>query len=219
MQVIGMRLREFAPELLLQRLRTQALPGLGFSFARMAPRSFHPQWSASAKEYRYRIWLGNGSNPWSSCSWAPSDDPRFSHRTVDAKLMALLLERCKGTRDFVCFHESSSPRRLRSIRSARLVELGGGLFEARFTGDRFARYQVRYLIGSAVAVAMGQLSATDFCAALDDGRPIARVRAPAHGLILWEVQYPPGQDPFSPADRSRPEQLPVELPFAEGLTI
>lgn len=218
MQVVALRLRESSPELLLERLRTLAPEGLGFSAARIAPISFHPQWSAAAKEYRYRIWLENGSNPWSSWSWAPLEDASLSRRPVDADLLALLLAQCTGTRDFASFHASSSPRRLRTLISARLVELGGGLFEARFCGDRFARYQVRYLVGSAVAAAMGDLSPDHLRAALDNGLAIPRVKAPARGLILWEVQYPPSQDPFSAMDRSHPEQLPVDPPFAEGLT-
>jgi len=217
MQVVAVRIREPSPKLLLENLRAQAPEGLGFSAARIAPSSFHPQWSAAGKEYRYRIWLGRGPNPWVSWSWAPSEEEYSSRGPIDADRVALLLEQYRGTRDFASFHASSSPRRLRTISSARLVDLGGGLFEARLSGDRFGRYQIRYLVGSAVAAAIGDLPTDHLRAALDEGLAIPRVKAPARGLILWEVQYPPSQDPFSVTDRSHPEHLPVEPPFAEGL--
>jgi tRNA pseudouridine38-40 synthase len=212
MQVVGVRLRELSPEALLERLRTHAVTGLGFSCARVASSSFHPQWSTAEKEYRYRIRLGSGPSRWGCCSWAASEDPRLGGRT-DVDLLASLLARCVGTRDFSSFHEKSSPRRLRTISEARLVELGEGLFEVCLRGDRFGRYQVRYLVGSAVDASCGDLPPDKFCAALESGEEIRGVKAPAQGLILWEVRYPPHLDPFSPLDRRHP-QLPFEPPFA-----
>jgi len=214
MQVISVRQGDLPPEALLERLRALAPSGLGVCSAQWAPRSFHPHWSATGKEYRYRLRLGNGPSRWDPYSWSPSEDPRLAPLRIDPDRLALLLGRCVGTRDFAAFHESSSPRRLRSITHACLVELGGGLFEARILGDRFGRYQMRYLTGSAVAVCAGQIVEDDFRAALEQGATIRGIKAPARGLILWEVSYPGNRDPFGALERNDPEALPHDPPFA-----
>ncbi len=215
MQVICVRQRELPPEALVERLQALAPSGLGVCSARESPRSFHPHWSATGKEYRYRLRLGNGPSPWGPYSWSPSEDPRLT-KPIDPDRLASLLGRCVGTHDFAAFHESSSPRRLRSITNACLVELGSGFFEARLLGDGFGRYQVRYLIGSAVAVCAGEIAEDEFRAALEQAAAIRGIKAPARGLILWEVSYPADRDPFSALERRNPERIPCDPPFASG---
>jgi tRNA pseudouridine38-40 synthase len=143
----------------------------------------------------------------------PLAHPRLEGRQVRAEDIAPLIAECAGTRDFVAFHEKSSPRRPRTLHSAQLVELKHGIFDVRFSGDGFARYQARYLVGSAVAAAAGVLSREAFLEALRTGAQIEGVKAPAEGLVLWEVCYPDSVDPFPDAERSDPQRLPAVPPF------
>jgi tRNA pseudouridine38-40 synthase len=214
MQVVSVRLEPGdSAEALEKRLPPRLPPGLGLCAVRR-PGSFHAQWSASGKAYRYRVRLGGTSD----AAWAPyafdvRDEPLFQGVRVTPERLEALLAQAVGTRDFIAFHEKSSPRKPRTLESATLHALGGGLYEARLSGDGFARYQVRYLMGSALKVAAGLLPEDAWKAALETGTAMEGFKAPAPGLVLWEVRYPPGLDPFTAAERLHPPGLPREPPF------
>lgn len=204
MQVLSLRVVEgVSPEEVAPRLAAHLPPPVGLVLSRPAKPKFHAAWTASGKEYRYRLALGEVPG-WAQVSWR-----------IDARpeLIAEALAQQVGTRDFISFHDSSSARKPRTVRSATLHELGQGLFEVRLRGDGFARYMVRYLVGSAVGVARGEISPEAHRAALEQAVPLWRIKAPAAGLVLWEVFYPEAMDPFSAGERSAPAGLPAAPPF------
>lgn len=216
MQVISLRLPEdVPPEALPARLAPHLPADVGLCVARRPPGAFHAQWSASGKEYRYHLTLGAPPPE----AWRPyaldvaAEAALQPGQRVTAERLEALLARAVGTRDFTAFHERSSPQKPRTLQAATLRELGGGLFEARLEGAGFARYQVRYLVGSALKVAAGLLSEEQWRAALDAGAALAGFKAPAHGLVLWEVRYPSAVDPFGPDERLHPPGLPDAPPF------
>jgi tRNA pseudouridine38-40 synthase len=195
----------------------RAAPGeLGVVIARPAAPAFHAQWQARGKEYRYRLSLGGGPvpAPWRASAWSAHEHPRLAGRPpAGPERVAELLRMAEGTRDFWALHGKSSPRKPRALREARLRELGGGLFEARLRGDSFARYQVRILVGTAVAVACGVVPEERWAAALERAEEIQGIKAPAEGLVLWSVEYPQEVDPFTPEERERAPGLPAGPPF------
>ena len=220
MQVVSVRLEAGdSPESLAQRLPAHLPPGLGLCLVRR-PGSFHAQWSASGKGYRYRMRLGGGAPvpEWAPYSLDVAGEVGLHGQgaTVKPERVAELLAMAAGTRDFIAFHEKSSPRKPRTLESATLHERGGGLYEARLVGDGFARYQVRYVVGGALKVAAGLLPEEAWLAALETGAAMEGFKAPAHGLMLWEVRYPPGVDPFTAPERLHPPGLPLEPPFLPG---
>lgn len=184
--------------------------GVGVCVARQPEARFHAQWSAGGKEYRYRLALGSGLR--AECSWRPSEHWRLEGCRIDPAEVDRALKAAIGTRDFYAFHAKSSVRKRRTLEAASLVDRGAGLFEARLSGDAFARNQVRILIGNAVAVAAGALSLEQYQRALETAEPIDGIRAPAEGLTLWEVRYPREVDPFVD-DRLAPPRLPTIAPF------
>ncbi len=204
MQVLSMRVpageppREALGSLVNQELDAR----LGVACVRPAPRKFHAAWSATGKEYRYRLALGDAPG-WESCAWRVDLDP--------ARLEALV-PRLAGTRDFSAFHDPASPVRPRTLRSATVHRLSEDLLELRLRGDAFGRYMVRLLVGAVVDVATGARSEAELDAGLATARHFRPTRAPASGLILWEVEYAPGLDPFA-ADRAAPPPLPPVPPF------
>ncbi len=217
MQVIRVRLEDnHTPEELAQALRPLLPPDLGVALARAAPPGFHPQWHTESKEYRYRLCLdGRGE---AAASGAGSTTIWQTPWEVDPEELEALVGSCVGTRDFSAFHEKSSAVRPRTLLSAELRALGRVdgrlLHEIRWVGRGFGRYQVRYLTGSAVATSAGLLNSAQFEEALSQAKPIPGVKAPAAGLILWEVRYPPAWNPFSEADRSEAEgAIPSDPPF------
>jgi tRNA pseudouridine38-40 synthase len=216
MQVVSVRLPPcYTSEMLAERLPPHAPPELGLCVARRPPDGFHAQWSAAGKEYRYRIQLGGrASEAWQPFVMEPSAEPRLEGLSLQPERIAELLGAAVGCRDFYAFHEHSSLRKPRTLESATLHELGNGLFEARLRGDGFGRYQVRYLVGSALLTAAGALSEELYRSALESGTSIPGLKAPAKGLLLWEVHYPAKVDPFPAEERARPPGLPLGPPFS-----
>jgi tRNA pseudouridine38-40 synthase len=215
MQVVSLRVeRDDSPEALAARLPAYLPPDLGLCVARRPHPSFHAQWSAAGKTYRYRVQLcGAVAEAWRSYVLNVAEEPALARHPIAPERLAELLGMAVGQRDFVAFHENSSPRRPRTLESATLRALGGGLFEAQLRGDAFARYQVRYLVGSALLTAAGRLSEAQWRAALETGERIRGLKAAAAGLVLWEVRYPPELDPFTAAERDAPPGLPAGPPF------
>ncbi|MBL8956007.1 MAG: tRNA pseudouridine(38-40) synthase TruA [Myxococcaceae bacterium] len=199
MQVLGMRVVEdVAPEDVAARLNAVLPKDVGIACSRAAPRKFHPQWKATAKEYRYRLLLEDDA------AWAP-----FAWRTgVDPERVREVLSLAVGTRDFFAFHDKSSTQMPRTVREVSLSR-EGPIADLHIVGDGFARYMVRYLVGGAVAVARGELSVELYRRALEDAAPFDGVKAPAQGLILWEVRYPDAMNPF----RGVTPELPPGPPF------
>jgi tRNA pseudouridine38-40 synthase len=216
MQVVSLRIEpEDSVEALAARLPARLSPSLGLCVARRPHRSFHSQWSAEGKTYRYRVQLGGAVAPdWRPYVMEVAQEPRLAPHDISPERLAQLLGMAVGQRDFSAFHESSSPRKPRTLESATLHELGGGLFEVTLRGDAFARYQVRYLVGSALLTAAGGLPEERWRAALESGDPIPGLKAAAEGLVLWEVRYPAMRDPFTPAERAIPPGLPEGPPFS-----
>jgi tRNA pseudouridine38-40 synthase len=216
MQVVSLRLPPGdSPEALAQRLPPLLHPEIGLCVAHRPDDSFHAQWSACGKEYRYRLQLGGTlSEAWRLFAMDPSTEGRLAGAPLAPERVAELLGAAVGCRDFSAFHESSSPRKPRTLESATLHELGGGLFEARLRGAAFGRYQVRYLVGAALLVAAGALPEEHYLTALELGERVQGLKAPARGLVLWEVRYPPQLDPFPPDERARAPGLPRSPPFS-----
>jgi tRNA pseudouridine38-40 synthase len=205
MQVLVMRVvEEIAAEDVAAVLTAKLPKDVGICLSRPARPRFHPQWKASAKEYRYRLALKDLAQ-WAPYAWRVDVDP-------EAVLEAL--QEAVGTKDFWAFHDKSSGRMPRTVREVRGRDAGDGTYELAIKGDGFARYMVRYLVGGAVASVRGEISIHDYRRALADAAEFQGVRAPACGLTLWEVQWPPELDPFTEAERSAAPGLPRSPPFS-----
>lgn len=216
MQVLSLRSAPIAAEELFGRLSDPPGRGWGVCCARSARAGFHAQWSSAGKEYRYRLRLDpRSAAAWEPYSWAPGEHPRLAASKVDLARLADALRALEGTRDFSAFHESSSARCLRTIQTAQLLDCRSGLLDIRIRGDRFGRHQIRFMVGAAAAVAAGQLAEEVFLRSIEQATPLPGLRAPARGLVLWDVCYPAAMDPFDRSDRARAAALPPEPPFTE----
>ncbi len=148
---------------------------------------FHARKHARAKEYRYRLRR--------EAVLSPLDAP-FAvavPAAVDVAAMARAAARLPGRHDFSAFalagggHQSP----VRRILAAGWREEGPGLTFA-ILGEGFLRGMVRGLVGTLLEVGLGRRSETDFAALLAGGpRGEAGPTAPAHGLCLERVLYPP----------------------------
>lgn len=204
MQVVSVRLDDGMPISDLAARINAGLPaGVGVAQAAEAPLHFSAQWKAEGKQYRYRLLL-NDDSAWSPFAWRVDVDPTR---------VAQVLRHALGTHDFWAFHEKASPRINRTITKVEVVEPAPGRVDLRLTGSGFGRYQVRYLVGSAVAVARGEVREEDFLAGIDRAVLFDGVKAPAQGLTLWEVLYPAAFDPFPLPARVASAGVPNGPPF------
>lgn len=218
MQVLSFRLEGvLTPEELPTRLNEHLPPSLGVALVRQAPTHFNAHWRSSMKEYRYRLLVG-ADPTWAPFAW----DVKVAPERIEEVLQVAV-----GAHDFSAFHARRSAVRERVISSVEVVEPRPGLIDVRVRGDRFGKYMVRSLIGGAVAVASGAWSKDEFSEALERGavedaegpeqarrRLGHRERAPAAGLVLWSVEYPPADDPFTAQERREAREVPRQPPFS-----
>jgi tRNA pseudouridine38-40 synthase len=209
MHVHSFRLVEDVPvEEVAARISAKLPSTVGVALSREAPAHFNAHWRTSAKEYRYRLLLDDDA-AWSASAWRVDD--------VDVGLLRETLALAVGTHDFFAFHDKSSAVRERSIEHIDVREARPGLLDVRLRGTGFGRYMVRYLVGGAVAVARGEWTRDAFAEALARGqsahRPRVLERAPAAGLVLWNVEYAPAEDPFTAEERRASLNVPRAPPF------
>jgi tRNA pseudouridine38-40 synthase len=155
--------------------------------AQAMPPGFHARKHALGKTYSFRLSR--------AAVLSPLDAPWTVRipREVDPGPMAEAAGRLVGRHDFTAFALAggSHGQPFRTITAAEWEERGEELL-FRVTGDGFLRGMVRALVGTLIEVGTGRRSPTEFAALLAGApRDSAGPTAPAHGLVLEEVFYPP----------------------------
>lgn len=165
--------------------------------SRMA-EGFHARKCAASKEYRYR---------WVRSQTLSPLDGLFSIRVspdLDLKAIDQATVRLRGRHDFTAFALAggSHGQPYRTILSAKWHESGPTL-ELRLVGDGFLRGMVRSIVGTLLEVGRGKISIAEFEELLQ-GRPRGEAgpTAPARGLVLHSVHYPPRWDPLEATSAS-----------------
>jgi len=156
------------------------------------PEGFHARKHAAAKEYRYRLSRAAVLSPLDA-PFAVRVDPR-----IDLTLLAAAAAHLPGRHDFSAFAAAggSHGQPCRRILAASWSEDGAEL-RFRIEGEGFLRGMVRALVGTLVEVGLGKRSLEGFAALLAGApRGAAGATAPAHGLVLERVSYPPEWSPL-----------------------
>jgi tRNA pseudouridine38-40 synthase len=166
--------------------------------AARCPDTFHARFDAVGKQYRYFIWNASAMNP------LLRDRAWHVPRPLDVPAMRAAARFLLGRHDFRAFTANrgypleSSERTL--TRCA--IRRGGPLLTFILEADGFLYKMCRGLVGTLAAVGLRKLSASEVPAILASrDRRVAGMSAPAHGLVLWEVRYPP---PASAAPSRQP---------------
>jgi tRNA pseudouridine38-40 synthase len=151
------------------------------------PPGFHARKHAWGKEYIYRLSRAPVLSPLDSLFMASI--PAAADLEKMARAAALL----PGRHDFSAFALAggSHGQPFRRIFSARWEERGDEL-AFRVVGEGFLRGMVRALVGTLVEVGTGRRNLESFGDLLAGGpRSAAGPTAPARGLVLQQVLYPP----------------------------
>ncbi len=146
---------------------------------------FHARYDAKGKTYIYRIL---------NSSFKDAFLERYSwriERPLDIDKMNLFCKEIIGEHDFYAF--SSSGRTVEdTVRciSNCVVEKDGDIITLSVTANGFLYNMVRIIVGTAVEVSDGKISATDIKDILKSkNRSRAGVTAPPEGLFLEKVYY------------------------------
>ena len=148
---------------------------------------FHARYSAKEKIYRYKIRFGE-RNP------LTNDLETNIPYELDGNLLTKSLKEFVGTHNFADFtskeeDEESFVRTITEV--STYFDERNDTFEIKFIGNGFMRYQIRFMIGAALAVA-SQKENIDFIQyhlSEKNTREIVSYKAPAEGLYLVDVNY------------------------------
>ena len=131
---------------------------------------------------------------------------------LDLERMAEATTALIGEHDFAAFQGRGSDvlTTVRTVLSAEMVEMNihtdqpialspleagapygdGRLLRFEITGTGFLRHMVRIIVGTLIDIGRGQLAVEEMQAIIASrDRRRAGQTAPAHGLMLWKVQY------------------------------
>lgn len=155
------------------------------------PAGFHARKHAASKIYSYRLSREAVLSPLDA-PFVVRVDPR-----VDPARLAAAAALLPGRHDFSAFAASGGSHRqpFRRVLAAGWTEAGP---ELRFNieGEGFLRGMVRALVGTLVDVGLGRREPEELAALLAGApRGAAGATAPAHGLVLERVRYPPEWQP------------------------
>lgn len=175
------------PERVQKALNGALAPEVVILDARDAPEDFHARYSATSREYVYRIHEATLPDPFTArFVWHRPGHLRLQPMREAARLLV-------GEHDFAGFsrHRKNGRSTVRDLRRLTVARCGDVL-SIRSVADAFLHQMVRTLVGTLVAVGEGKLEAGSvpkILAARD--RDAAGRPAPARGLTLERVGYPP----------------------------
>jgi tRNA pseudouridine38-40 synthase len=174
-----------APERLQKALNGALAPELVVVAADYAREGFDARFSASARDYVYRIHEAALPDPFTArFVWHRPGHLRQGPMREAARLLA-------GTHDFASFCRHPGGDRS-TVRDLRRLTVGrqGDVVTVRAVANAFLHHMVRSLVGTLVAVGEGTLEASaipEILGARD--REAAGEPAPARGLTLERVSY------------------------------
>lgn len=152
-----------------------------------APSDFHARFSASEREYVYRI-LNRSQR-----SALLKDTHYFVRQPLDLKAMRSAASSLLGRHDFASFKSSNSDNSstICTVRRAELLNLREGELEFWIAADHFVYNMVRIIVGTLIDIGLGKrgVEAVEQALASHD-RLLTGPTAPPWGLTLNAVRYP-----------------------------
>lgn len=209
------RLPEEPGPALVRRLAGVLPPDVVVRSAQVAPEGFDARFGALHRRYVYRIADTPDLVDPLRRAWVV----RHRH-PLDTGVMREAASALVGRHDFAAF---CRPRPgATTIRTLEVLDVtrpacgpDTGLVTLTVRADAFCHSMVRALVGALVPVGEGRRAVTWPAELLRSRRREAAV-APAHGLTLEEVAYPPDAELAARAERTRARRAPHEATLGGG---
>jgi tRNA pseudouridine38-40 synthase len=176
-----------AERALLMGANSNLPAGIALRWVRHVPGHFHARYSALARCYRYCI-LNRSTRSALADGFAA-----WVYRPLDVEPMIEAARWLIGTHDFSAFRAAECQARSPVRDLSRLeVKRAGDFVLLEVTANAFLHHMVRNIAGMLIHVGRGD-APPQFAAELLAGRDrrLAPATAPAAGLYLWRVHYPP----------------------------
>lgn len=165
-------------------------PAIVVRSAEVAPPAFNARRSALARRYRYTVLNRPVPDPFRAATSWHVPEP------LDLGALRLACDPVIGQHDFSSF--CRVPKRIpdaslvRMVYDARWHDLGDGVLRFDIDASSFCQQMVRALVGAMVPMGAGRRRAGEMSAILRARSRVGSDKlAPARGLCLWEVVYPP----------------------------
>ena len=154
---------------------------------RKADDSFSPRYDCLDKQYLYLI--QEKKNPLLN---PLSYSPKYP---LDIEKLVNTLSLMKGKHDFRYFSTpEDDDNTILEMKDVSVVE-EDGLIKIRFVSKSFLRYQVRFMVGSGISVAIDRLDIHDVMDALEMKKELPiKYKAEPQGLFLEKINYPDIKD-------------------------
>ena len=166
---------------------TRLTPAVALQWAGEVPVGFHARHAALRRIYRYCI-LNRSAR-----SALMRTRAAWIHLPLDAEAMHAAAQALVGEHDFSAFRSmecqsKTSVRRLERIE----VRRAGDYLWLEITANAYLHHMVRNIVGTLIAVQRAAEPAAAMARVLAGrDRRMAGSTAPAAGLYLWRVEYPP----------------------------
>ncbi|HEX6713007.1 MAG TPA: tRNA pseudouridine(38-40) synthase TruA [Thermoleophilaceae bacterium] len=163
-------------------------PDIRVLASEQADPHFDARRDALSRTYRYRLLCRATASPF---------ERRYAMhvpRPLDFDVLDACANTLFGTHDFTAFTptETDHVRFERDVFRAEWRRESKEVLAFWIEADTFMRHMVRVLVGTMLAVARGRMDVGAFAQLLDGApRSAAAETAPAHGLCLESVKYPP----------------------------
>lgn len=153
--------------------------------ARARP-DFHARFHAASKQYRYFVWNHPGMNPLlRHTAW-------HVPRPLDLHALRAAAAHFVGRHDFQSFTANPGYARASTVRNVTKcrVQRSGRLLTIIIEGEGFLYKMCRGMVGTLVQAGLGKFPPEEIRVMLSKkDRRVAGMTAPAHGLVLWKVNY------------------------------
>jgi tRNA pseudouridine38-40 synthase len=161
--------------------------GVALRWVHYVPEHFHARYSALSRTYRYCI-LNRSAR-----SALAAGRVAFLHRPLDAEAMSEAARHLIGSHDFSALRAAECQARspVRELTQLQVRRVGEFVL-LEVTANAFLHHMVRNIAGLLVHIGQGEAGpgyAAEVLAGRD--RRLAPATAPAGGLYLWRVHYPP----------------------------
>ncbi|SFQ62724.1 tRNA pseudouridine38-40 synthase [Amycolatopsis arida] len=173
--------------------------------ARVAPPGFDARFSAVRRHYRYQV----SDAPWGVDPLRRRDTLAWG-RSLDVAAMNRAAEALLGLHDFAAFcKRREGATTIRELQRLSWRRVADHVVAATVSADAFCHSMVRSLVGALLLVGDGRRD-EDWPARQLATRTRDSAVAPAHGLTLVGVDYPPDAELAARADRTRNIRSPHE---------